>query len=269
MTVKILEDHLKRTVTFHFPPSRIISLCPSITETLFALQLSNRIVGRTRYCIHPAGKIKQAAIVGGTKQIIEKVIAQLKPDLIIAEKEENPKEMIDLLAARYPIFVTNVENYKDSLKMIDDLGVICDREEEARKIAKGIMEQFQNFQPADEFIKVAYVIWNKPYMVAGQSTFIDSILEHCGFRNVFNNRPERYPVVTMEDLLGSDPDFILLSSEPYPFKEIHRDEFARQIPRAKPILVDGEFFSWYGVRMVEAVSYLNKLISSLKRQMNM
>jgi iron complex transport system substrate-binding protein len=265
MNTKMLEDHLQRKVTFHFPPDRIISLCPSITETLYALQLSSRIVGRTRYCIHPAGKIKQAVIVGGTKQINEGIITQLKPDLIIAEKEENPKEMIDKLAAHYPVYVTNVENYKDSLQMINDLGFICDRQEEAGYIIKEIIAQFQSFEPADTFIKVAYVIWNKPYMVAGQSTFIDSILEHCGFYNVFKHRPERYPVVTMEELLASEPDFILLSSEPYPFKEKHKEEFARLIPGAKPILVDGEFFSWYGVRMVMAVSYFNQLISSLKK----
>lgn len=263
MNEKILEDDLERTVLFQYPPKRIISLCPSITETLYALHLSDEIIGRTRYCIHPAHQIKQAAIVGGTKQINEDIVQQLRPDLIIAEKEENPREMIENLAKSFPVYVTNVENYDDALKMIGDLGRICNREVTAQKLVKEIIDQFQYLHSVDQ-VRVAYLKWKKPYMVAGNHTFIHSIIEKCGFINVFKDRPERYPVVTIEDLLQANLDFIFLSSEPYPFKDRDKIEFVTQIPRAKPIFVDGEIFSWYGVRMIKAVDYLNHLIKELK-----
>ncbi len=264
MSEKMLQDHLQRTVTIHDPPTRIISLCPSITETLYALQLLDRIVGRTRYCIHPAEEVSRAAVVGGTKQINMDAVDLLKPDLIIAEKEENPKEMIEQLASRYPVYVTNVENFEDALKMIADLGILCARGAEAEIMVKHISESFQIIPSADKPIKVAYVIWNNPYMAAGRTTFINSNLELCGFHNVFKQRPERYPVITVEDLRNSEPDLILLSSEPYPFQEKHRDELARQQLEARTVLVDGEYFSWYGVRMIDAASYFQQLILSLK-----
>lgn len=263
MSGKILKDDLQRTVLFQFPPKRIISLCPSITETLYALHLSDQIVGRTRYCIHPASQIKRAKIVGGTKQIKEDIVAQLKPDLIIAEKEENPKEMIENLAKNFPVYVTNVENYNDALKMISSLGRICKREESAEKLVKEIIKRFQQLHLVDQ-ARVAYVIWKKPYMVAGNHTFIHAILEKCGFINVFKDYPGRYPVVTIEDLKQANLNFIFLSSEPYPFKDRDKIEFVTNVPSAKPILVDGEIFSWYGVRMIKAVDYINHLIKEMK-----
>ncbi|TXK86170.1 ABC transporter substrate-binding protein [Paenibacillus sp. N3.4] len=262
--MKTWEDHLQRKVSFRFPPNRIISLCPSITETLYALQLSDRIVGRTRYCIHPANQIQQATIVGGTKQVKVDVIAQLKPDLIIAEKEENPKEMVENLAKQFPVYVTNVEQYDDALHMIRDLGVICNREEPAESMVKEISKEFQSFQPINQG-RVAYVIWKNPYMVAGHRTYIDSMLEKFGFTNVFKDRPERYPSVTIEEFQRAQPDFIFLSSEPYPFKDIHKNVFVENVPGARTILVDGEIFSWYGTHMLKAADYANLLIKGLKQ----
>lgn len=263
IVVRKTQDHLQRMVTYHFPPERIISLCPSITETLYAIQNADRIVGRTRYCIHPGDKIKSAKVVGGTKQIKEEVIVQLKPDLIIAEKEENPQAMIDALTVQYPVYVVNVENYDDALKMITDLGIICGEQEMAMKIVEDIMAQFHHLQSA-EGMTAAYMIWENPYMVAGSTTYINSILEYCGFQNAFTDRAERYPVITTEDLLEAKPDVVFLSSEPYPFREKHRYYLAQQLPMSKVILVEGEYFSWYGVRMTKAVPYLNELISALQ-----
>jgi ABC-type Fe3+-hydroxamate transport system substrate-binding protein len=128
---------------------------------------------------------------------------------------------------------------------------------------KEISEQFKYLHSVDQ-VRVAYLIWKKPYMVVGTNTFIHSIIEKCGFINVFKDHPERYPVVTMEDLIHSNLDFIFLSSEPYPFKDRDKIEFVTQIPTAKPKLVNGEIFSWYGVRMLKAVDYLNQLIKELK-----
>ncbi|MEB3102546.1 helical backbone metal receptor [Ferviditalea candida] len=262
MTLKVVQDHLQRPVSFMYPPRKIISLCPSITETLYALGLGGQIAGRTRYCIHPADQVKQAAIVGGTKQVKEELISRLQPDLIIAEKEENSKDMVEHLAEHFPVYACNVENFDDALKMIHDLGVICNREEAADKMASAVIEQFGHLQPSRAG-RAAYVIWRNPYMVAGGRTFIDSILKKSGFNNVFRDLLERYPVVTIEDFLREKPDFILLSSEPYPFKDQHKEEFLQQVPGAKPVLVDGESFSWYGVHMIKTPAYLNALLKEM------
>lgn len=263
MAGKIFQDHLGRTVQFDHPPKRIVSLCPSITETLFALNLSSEIAGRTRYCIHPADRVEQAVIVGGTKQIKHEAIDQLNPDLIIAEKEENPKEMVELLADRYPVYVTDVENYDDALKMIRDLGSITGREQSAAEMAVQIDQQFRRVKKLNQ-CKVAYVIWKKPYMAAGNETFIHSILEKCGFTNVFKDYSGRYPMVTLEDFKAACPDFIFLSSEPFPFKEKDKREFEQHFTGIKTLLVDGEMFSWYGSRMLKAAGYLNHLIEELE-----
>lgn len=256
-------DHLQREVTYPYPPQRIVSLCPSITETLYALGLSAQVVGRTRYCIHPEDQVRQAAVVGGTKQVKDDMIAQLAPDLIIAEKEENPKEMVERLAAQYPVYVVNVEQMKDALQMIGDLGSICGKEDEAREMKDEIERKFRTLKPVGQTIKAAYVIWKNPYMVAGQSTYIHSMLEHCGFINVFKDAEGRYPTVTIEDFRQAAPDVILLSSEPYPFKAKDRDEFLTHVPESVPVLVDGESFSWYGVRMIQAADQISGLLRQL------
>lgn len=261
MSQKIIHDHMERIVAFDFPPKRIISLCPSITETLFALNLSDRIVGRTRYCIHPEELVKDVKTVGGTKRIKEDVIDELCPDLIIAEKEENPKEAIERLAEKYPVYVTDVRTYEDGLKMIRDLGAITDKMESASDMVKEIEEKFKDLRHAGG-LKVAYVIWQNPYMVAGVDTYIHSILEKCGFTNAFAHRPERYPEVSIEDFRTAAPDLILLSSEPFPFRKAHKKAFEQQFPNPKTMLIDGEI-CWYGVRMIKAADELNRLMVNL------
>ncbi|QYY44361.1 ABC transporter substrate-binding protein [Aneurinibacillus thermoaerophilus] len=265
MENKTVIDHAERAVTFHFPPQRIVSLCPSLTDTLFALGLKEKIVGRTQFCIHPAEQVKNVRRVGGTKQIKMDVIKELQPDLIIAEKEENPKEMVEALAERYPVYVTDVENYTDALRMIRDLGQITGTEDAAQHIITRIETNFASLKPTRD-VRVAYLIWQKPYMAAGNHTYIHSLLEKCGFVNVFRDFPGRYPTVMEADLREEAPDFIFLSSEPFPFKETHRNVFHEQFPDSVPLLVDGEMFSWYGVRMIKAALYFNTLIHTIEQQ---
>ncbi|GIM48111.1 iron ABC transporter [Collibacillus ludicampi] len=260
---KIFKDHLQRTIEFEFPPRRIVSLCPSITETLFALDLEEQIVGKTRYCIHPEDKVKQVTNVGGTKKIQEDLIRTLNPDLIIAEKEENTKEMVESLSRDFPVFVADVENYAGALRLIRDLGFLTNREEKARHYVEEIEEQFKNM-PKVRDCKVAYLIWKKPFMVAGNHTYIHSILETCGFTNVFRDYEGRYPSVTEDDLKQAAPDFLFLPSEPFPFTDSHKDELQQLFPEMKVILVDGEIFSWYGVRMMKVPSYINQLLREMR-----
>ncbi|WCK56215.1 helical backbone metal receptor [Aneurinibacillus sp. Ricciae_BoGa-3] len=263
MERKTFRDSLGRSVSVLYPPQRIVSLCPSITETLYALGLGDRVVGRTRYCIHPAGRIEQATIVGGTKQISMEEMDKLEPGLIIAEKEENPKELVEELAQHYPVFVSNVENYADALGMIRELGQLTGCISQSEQMVRDTELRFTSIS-GFEGLRAAYLIWRKPYMAAGQNTFIHSMMQRCGFVNVFAGYNSRYPTVTYEDFAKEKPDIILLSSEPFPFGEKHQAEFAQRLPGMKTMLVDGEMFSWYGSHMKEAADYFNKLMKTIR-----
>lgn len=262
MTIKHVFDHLGRSVAVPFPPKRIVSLCPSLTETLFALGVGERVVGRTQFCIHPAEALADVVRVGGTKQVKDDVLASLAPDLIIAEKEENPKEMVERLAESYPVYVTDVETYEDALYMIRDLGKVVGARGEAKQIISKIEAGFAELAPVDG-VRVAYFIWQNPYMVPGDHTYIHSLLSRCGFVNVFAEAEGRYPTVTEEEIRAVAPDYLFLSSEPFPFVEKQREEFAARFPDSTVVLVDGEMFSWYGSRMVAAADYLRKLVEEV------
>lgn len=254
-------DHLGRSVTFNYPPQRIISLAPAITETMYHLRLEEEIVGRTRFCIHPAKKVKNAINIGGTKDIKLERIHELKPDLIIAEKEENTKEIVELLEQHYPVFVFEVQTIQAAFNMIVDIGKLTDRLNEAIKLTDEIKS---NFQPLPKVggKRVAYVIWKKPYMVVGKNTYIQSLLEEMGFFNPFITFTGRYPVVTIEDLQHAALDYIFLATEPYPFREKHLEEFTQMLPNTNVAIIDGEMF-WYGAKMIEAASYFTNKLQGL------
>lgn len=257
--MKKVIDHLGRAVFYDFPPKRIISLCPSITDTLFSLQLENEIVGRTRFCIFPEDRVKKVKAVAGTKDIKIEAIHEAKPDLIFVEKEENTEEIVKILEQHYPVYVAEVQSIKDAYRMIHDVGHVTDRENEAASLVQNIKAQFDSF-PKMNRKRAAYVIWKKPYMVVGKETYIQSLLDELGFINPFVDVEGRYPAVTVEDFQHAELDYVLLASEPYPFKGKHQAEFLAMMPNVQPINVDGEMF-WYGPRMLEAVGYFKERFS--------
>ena len=252
-----VHDHLDRAVSYTFPPKRIISLCPAITETLFALGLKEEIVGRTQYCIFPANEVASVPTVGGTKQIQLEKIQELQPDLIICEKEENTKEMVEQLAAHFPVYVAQVECVDDAYRMIRDVGAVVNRLHEANTLEAQIAQAFRALPKYTG--RVAYMMWRKPYMVVGVPTYIDSVLTTLGFTNPFTQREGRYPTVTVDDLQQAQLDYLLLSSEPFPFSEKHVKELAVHLPNTRIVLVDGEMF-WYGPRMRQAAQYFQQFL---------
>ncbi|HXG28672.1 MAG TPA: helical backbone metal receptor [Nevskiales bacterium] len=259
----ITSDDLGRAVRLPARPRRIVSLCPSQTETLLALGLSGRVVGRTRYCIHPAAEVSRITEVGGTKQLRLDALRALQPDLIIAEKEENRREDVEALEREFPVYVTDVRSVDGALRMIRHLGQLCDCTQAAEVLAQQIAGRFSRLQPLRPRRRVAYLIWRKPWMAAGADTYIHDVLTRCGFENVFAAKTGRYPETTLEDIERLAPEVLLLSSEPYPFQDRHRQEFAKRLPGAKVLLVDGEAFSWYGARMRLAADALQRLLSEL------
>lgn len=256
-------DQLQNAIFLAEKPKRIISLVPSQTELLFDLGLENEVVGITKFCIHPVGKVKSKTKIGGTKNFNFELIDALKPDLIIGNKEENYQEGIEKLAEKYPVWMSDIFTLEDSLDMIRKVGELTGTTENAIEIARKTAAAFAALPKPENQIPAAYFIWKNPYMAAGSNTFIDDMLQRCGFENVFANA-ERYPEINIEMLRKSNPEVILLSSEPYPFQEKHFREFQEICPNAKIRIVDGEMFSWYGSRLLKAPAYFQELLAKLK-----
>jgi len=257
----IYTDQMMREVRLLQPPSRIISLVPSITELLFDMGLYDQIEGITKFCIHPDSIFKNKKKIGGTKKVNHQKIEQINPDLIIANKEENTKEDIEALEKKYPVWVSDVKNLNDALEMISMLGEITGKQAEALKIINRINENFELIKPK-QTVSVLYLIWNNPYMAAGAATFINDMLLTCGFENVLKDKT-RYPEIDEALLQQLNPEVVLLSSEPYPFKEKHCIEIKAIIPQCHVELVDGEYFSWYGSRLLGSPDYFNQLMNKI------
>lgn len=258
--MKKIIDCLKREVIYTFPPKKLVCLAPAITETLYHLSLSKEIVGRTRFCKYPKEKVKNAINVGGTKDIKLERIHALKPDLIIAEKEENTKEIVETLEKHYPVYVFQVQSMTDSLEMVLQLGYLVNREREAQIMYQSIEQSFKSL-PKLNNKRVAYMIWQHPYMVVGKNTYINSLLEHFGLSNPFAQLKGRYPVVTIEQLTKANLDILLLATEPFPFQEKHVRLFNEQLPDVKIAIIDGEQF-WYGAKAEKIVPYFQHFFTS-------
>ncbi|HEV3250228.1 MAG TPA: helical backbone metal receptor [Puia sp.] len=284
----IYTDQTGRILNCPARPKKIVSLVPSQTEFLYDIGLEEEVVGITKFCIHPNHWFHQKKRVGGTKNISAKIIGQLQPDLIIANKEENSKEQIEELERQYPVWVSDVKTLQDALQMMGELGRITGREKETEDLAKQIKTSFANIsaelsrigiplsgnpagmgEPSEDFLKAAYLIWRNPYLTAGGDTFINDMMKHCRLSNIFESSP-RYPEINMEQLKslnnpgGRECELLLLSSEPFPFSDKHRLELQAVLPGMKIFLVDGEMFSWYGSRLLHAPAYFLKLLQEIR-----
>ena len=251
-------DQMGRRVAVPFPPQRIVSLVPSQTELLFELGLENKVVGVTKFCIHPERARSQNTVIGGTKNFDFKKIAALKPDLIIGNKEENFQSGIEQLATIYPVWLSDICALPAAVDMICRVGFITGARDEAAALATEIQASFAALAVDGPLVPAAYFIWRKPYMVAATGTFIDDLLRRAGFANVFATQ-NRYPEITAGQLAAAAPQRILLSSEPYPFGEKHVAEFQAICPDAIIEIVDGELFSWYGSRLLKSAAYFSQL----------
>lgn len=259
----IVVDQLNRRVRLEKTPQRIVSLVPSQTELLYALNLKNKIAGITKFCIHPSDALKEKTVVGGTKKINIDTVEQLNPDLIIANKEENTKEDILALENKFPVWISDIRSLEDAYTMIQQVGEITDTAEQAKLLVHAIKKEFATTQHIHS-LKVLYLIWRKPYMLAGKNTFIDAILSAGGFTNIIPENKSNYPVLSANEISRLSPDVLFLSSEPFPFKTEHISEFQKIVPDTVIKLVDGELFSWYGNRLLKTPAYLNELIKSLQ-----
>lgn len=239
---------------------RIISVVPSQTELLAYLGADEQVVGITKFCIHPNNWFRAKTRVGGTKNLNINKIHELKPDLILANKEENTKEQIEELQRHYRVYVSDILTWRDAMAMINEVGNLLGRQSQAQMLVNELQQKHDEWftQRLAAPRRAAYLIWRQPYMAAASETFIDEMLQIAGFQNVFAKQ-KRYPEISIDDLQNACPDYILLSSEPYPFSEIHIAELQTHCPKSRIILVDGELFSWYGSRLLLAFEYFRSL----------
>ncbi len=252
----------RRVVLSTYPPRRIVSLVPSQTELLADLGLGAAVVGITKFCVHPQHWLKEKTRIGGTKTVHIDRVEELRPDLIIANKEENTQEQIEELSAQFPVWISDVTDLPSALGMIRGIGEITDKVGAAEEWAQGVATHFTDLTDLPTQ-RAAYFIWRNPLMAAASTTFIDKMMEKAGFENVFGQL-QRYPEISAEQLREAAPAVILLSSEPYPFKAKHLAEFQELCPQAVIRLVDGELFSWYGSRLIHAPAYFRSLREALR-----
>lgn len=260
-------DQLGNKISLPEVPKKIVSIVPSQTELLFDLGLDEEITGITKYCIHPKEKIKGKTIIGGTKKLNLDLIRQLKPDLIIGNKEENEKSQIEEMRREFPVWMSDIKTFGEALKMIELIGELTGRKEKAEEIKSEIQKRFIQFalylENDGKIKKVLYLIWRKPYIAAGPDTFISHLMKLCALKNPIVSGKSRYPEITSEEIKILNPTHIFLSSEPYPFKEKHIAELQSICPDSKVILADGEMFSWYGSRLLHAPAYFKELLGKL------
>ncbi|KPL87732.1 helical backbone metal receptor [Ardenticatena maritima] len=244
-------------------PERLVSLVPSTTETLFALGLGDALVGYTRFCVHPADRITPDKWIGGTKNPkIERIVA-LRPQLVLANREENRREDVEALeAAGVPVWVAEPLTVEAAVADIRTLGALLNRRAQAERLAAEIERKVAEARAAQPPPwRFAYVIWREPWMAAGAETFISNLLALVGGVNVFEGR---YPAFDWETLRAARPDVVLLASEPYPFREEHAAEVRAALGEGVAVrLVDGELLAWHGVRLREGVPYALQLAQSL------
>ncbi len=260
--MKTVIDQMNRTLSVPSFPKRIVSLVPSQTELLFDLGLGDRVVGITKFCVHPKDWFDQSSTqskkrVGGTKTINFKTIEQLQPDLIVGNKEENTESDILTLSQLYPTWMSDIYTLEDALNMIGAVGNLTQTELKASEIINTIKSGLTSLKTTSTKQTCLYLIWNEPIMAVGQQTFINDIIHKIGLTNILQT--DRYPILTSDDLRALQPDLLLLSSEPFPFKAEHIAVFQQMLPSANIQIVDGEFFSWYGSRLQHSFDYFSKL----------
>ena len=254
----IYTDQLNNKIKLNTTPKRIISIVPSQSEFLWQIGIRTQLIGITKFCIHPKEMFNKIERIGGTKKLNINKIRSLKPDLIIANKEENNQQEIEFLQKEFNVWISDIYNFNDAFYMMKKLSVILNKESETQKLITTIKASLKPIKNIFKNITVAYFIWNKPYMVAANNTYINFVLNYLGLKNTAHNL-QRYPEVNEVILKKINPNICFLSSEPYPFKQKHIIELQQILPASKIIIVDGEVFSWYGSRILQLADFVKQL----------
>ncbi len=262
-------DALNRSINFEAPPTRIVSLVPSITETLFTFGVGDHVAGVTRFCSEPAAGVAAKPKVGGTKTLDVKSVLELQPDLVIANAEENRQEDIrQLLAAGQRVFVTFPRTVAAAIQMLRQLAQMTGSSDVAEPILEDAEQTLAAARAANQGrtrLRVFCPIWRRPWMTVGPNTYTHDFIAACGGLNVFAERHERYPLSDLDEVARRAPEVILLPDEPYPFTSKHVSELAeyRYMPAVRDgrvHLLEGKHLCWYGPRIAGSLRYVQGLL---------
>lgn len=229
---------------------KIVSLVPSISYTLYELTGGRQPVGITKFCNRPEMMYRTVPRVGGTKNISIEKISQLQPDLILSSREENVKEQIEKVSEIAPVWLTDIKNLKDMKEFLITLGDVLKLSEKVSSVIKEMDKVLKSIQNRYSGKSVVYLIWREPWMTVGGDTFVHEMLQHIGLKNLFGHLT-RYPIVTLEEIRSLQPDYVFLSSEPYPFKLAEVNTLQLYFEKTRVCYVPGELFSWYGIILLE------------------
>jgi hypothetical protein len=243
--------------------ARIVCLVPSITELLCELGLAGQLVGRTGFCIHPWETVRTIPKVGGTKDVKLDRIRELAPTHAIVNVDENLRETAEALAEFVPnVVVTHPCAPLDNLALYRQMGDVFGVHDAAERLCDALELELARLSRAVAAHglprqDVLYLIWRDPWMAVSPETYISQTLALIGWRTHPLSCAERYPAVELHEFAGR-VDRVLLSSEPYHFKERHLAEVAAAVPGAEVALIDGEMTSWYGSRAIAGLRYLGE-----------
>jgi ABC-type Fe3+-hydroxamate transport system substrate-binding protein len=249
---------------------RIVSLCPSLTELVFDLGRGEELVGVTQFCVHPADGVARIEKVGGTKTPDVARIVALEPDVVLLNAEENRREDGDaLVAAGVDCHVSMPRDTLETAAMVRSIGARLDRDDAAERIARDIEERTESVRAGArgrESVPFAYLVWRKPWMSVNADTFASALLTQAGGRNVFAEKAERYPEITLDELRAAGPRVVFLCTEPFPFQPKHVDELARGtgLAAGQFVVADGEYLSWHGSRTPDGIDYAAHLIEAAR-----
>jgi ABC-type Fe3+-hydroxamate transport system substrate-binding protein len=264
-----VKDDLGARFEFGAPPNRIVSLVPSVTETLIELGAGPQIAGVTDYCIHPAEAVAGIPKVGGTKGFSAERVIALGPDLVIANKEENTKPEVDALRREYPVFVTHPRNVEQAMKTVLDLGALTGRTIEASTMASDCESRLAGAYPpalARPFRTVCFV-WRDPWMAVGPNTYVGDLLDTFGFKNIFAADEGRYPTTSLETVLDRGPEVVMLPDEPFEFGSDDAQDvesfFVERGATVKILTMDGTLLTWFGYRTAQGIDYLRRAKTGL------
>jgi len=266
-------DDLGFRVELKTPPHRIVSLVPSWTETLFALGIGDRVVGVTKFCVSPADAVAPLAKIGGTKNPDLRAIANLRPDLVIANAEENRREDVERMRAQgIAVLTTYPRTVPGAVESLLKMGRAIGCESEAAALARDITLTVSEIEAglgvwAKLRLRVFCPIWKKPWMAFNADTYAHDVLRMLGYNNIFASAGERYPMTTLEAALDLRPDIVLLPDEPYEFSPADVDELRAVLPPAlsrRVLIVSGRDLHWYGVHMVEGLKSLAALLARVR-----
>ena len=263
-------DDADRAIVLHEPARRIVSLVPSLTETLFALGRGTALVGVTRYCTEPVGAVERLERVGGTKNPDCERIRALQPDLVVVNAEENRREDFEALQrAGLTVFVSFSHRAGDVAGLIHRLGRLTQSEAAAQRLGDEVERELDELgrQAQMRRARVFCPIWKNPWMSFNQETYADDMLRLAGGDNVCGDRPQRYCTITLEEIVAADPEVILLPSEPYVFAEKDLPSLAalRMTRAHRPVrvhFIDGKALSWYGPRTARGLRYLHAVLAT-------